>query len=266
MGQLAKAATPFAAGFDRRSCGPDQGCLPMAGVTLMAAGSGDVAAVSSLVTTGWVAQVWAVSAPPLGWVLKTSWLAAPAVMLKALLKWAWPAPSGSRGQGVRPPTCPVILQPAKEAVPPVVVSGLVVHASVPPPQGLVPTARVMEAVPPVTALPPTSWTVTAGCLAHVAALVPPPGWVVKATWVAGPTERSTKPKSHLSARPKSRGQRIGPGLADNLATGKGIHSGRSRQWVGGAGERGAIAGLAGDRQRHRIGGGGHYVAAGVFEH
>ena len=62
-------------------------------------------------------------------------------------------------------------------------SGLVAQASVPP--GLVPIARVREAVE-ATVLPPTSWTVTAGCVVHVAVLAPPPGWVVKARLAAGP--------------------------------------------------------------------------------
>ena len=39
---------------------------------------------SSTVTLGWVAQA-APSTPPPGWALKTSWLAAPKVMVKALL-------------------------------------------------------------------------------------------------------------------------------------------------------------------------------------
>ena len=36
---------------------------------------------SSTLTAGWVPQA-APSAPPPGWVLKTSWVAAPAVMVK----------------------------------------------------------------------------------------------------------------------------------------------------------------------------------------
>ncbi len=79
---------------------------------------------------------------------------------------------------------PVILQPANDAVPPVAASGLVVQAKVPP--GSVPRARVIEFVAPVTVLPPASSTVTTGCVLQVAALVPPPGWVLKASWVAGP--------------------------------------------------------------------------------
>ena len=39
---------------------------------------------SSTVTTGWVVQA-APLAPPPGWALKTSWVAAPMVMVKALL-------------------------------------------------------------------------------------------------------------------------------------------------------------------------------------
>ena len=78
----------------------------------------------------------------------------------------------------------MILQPAKEATPPVAPSGLVVQASVPP--GLVPMARVMELVAEVTTLPDWSSTLTPGWVVQVAPSAPPPGWVVKASWVAAP--------------------------------------------------------------------------------
>ena len=63
-------------------------------------------------------------------------------------------------------------------------SGLVVQASVPP--GLVPMARVIELVAVVTTLPDWSSTLTAGWVVQVAPSAPPPGWVVKTSWVAGP--------------------------------------------------------------------------------
>ena len=82
------------------------------------------------------------------------------------------------------PALPVILQPAKVATPALAASGLVVQARVPP--GLVPMARVIELVALVTVLPPASSTVTAGWVPQAAPLAPPPGWVVKTSWVAAP--------------------------------------------------------------------------------
>ena len=58
------------------------------------------------------------------------------------------------------------------------------QASVPP--GLVPMARVTEFVAPVTTFPPTSSTLTAGCVLQADPFAPPPGWVVKPSWVAPP--------------------------------------------------------------------------------
>ena len=77
----------------------------------------------------------------------------------------------------------MILQPAKVATPLLGVSGLVVQASVPP--GLVPMARVIDAAELVTVLPEASSTVTTGWVVQAAPLAPPPGWVVKTSWVAG---------------------------------------------------------------------------------
>ena len=82
------------------------------------------------------------------------------------------------------PALPVILQPAKLAMPVLAVSGLVVQASVPP--GLVPTASVIELVALVTTLPPASSTLTAGWVPQAAPLAPPPGWPVKTNWEALP--------------------------------------------------------------------------------
>ena len=63
-------------------------------------------------------------------------------------------------------------------------SGFVVQASVPP--GLVPRARVIWLVALVTTLPEASSTLTAGWVPQVAPLAPPPGWALKASWVAVP--------------------------------------------------------------------------------
>ena len=63
-------------------------------------------------------------------------------------------------------------------------SGLVEQLSAPP--GLVPTASVTELVALVTTLPEASSTLTAGCVPKAAPLAPPPGWVLKAIWVAVP--------------------------------------------------------------------------------
>ena len=79
-----------------------------------------------------------------------------------------------------------ILQPAKVSTPATAVLGFVVHVSVPPP-GFVPIASVIDAVLPVTVLPPASCTVTTGCWAHADPPVPPPGCVVNASFAAAPT-------------------------------------------------------------------------------
>ena len=114
----------------------------------------------------------------------------------------------------------MILQPAKVATPPVAASGLVVQASVPP--GLVPMARVIELVAVghhVARLRPR-WRPRAGW-STLSPLAPPPGWVVKTSWVAVPT---VMVNGVLVARgePGGRcGQRVGARLAGDLAAGEG---------------------------------------------
>jgi hypothetical protein len=83
----------------------------------------------------------------------------------------------------------VILQPTKVATP--LVAPLVVppvQASVAPVPGWLLIDRVTEAVEDVTGLPELSSTVTTGWLPvpQTVPLPPPPGWVVNATWLAGP--------------------------------------------------------------------------------
>ena len=84
----------------------------------------------------------------------------------------------------------MILHPAKVATPAAAVFGLVVQAKAPPPAGWVAMAKVTLAVLLVLiTLPPLSSTLTAGWVVQVAPLAPPLGWVLKASWVAGPTVR-----------------------------------------------------------------------------
>ena len=56
----------------------------MARVMELVAVGHHVARPSSTLTAGWVVQV-APLAPPPGWVVKTSWVAVPAVMVNAVL-------------------------------------------------------------------------------------------------------------------------------------------------------------------------------------
>ena len=80
---------------------------------------------------------------------------------------------------------PVISQPANVATPPVVVTAVCVQPSVPPAFSAI--ANVTLVVFVATVFPPESSTVTTGWLVQVEVLPPPPGWVVKASWVAAPT-------------------------------------------------------------------------------
>ena len=47
-------------------------------------------------------------------------------------------------------------------------------------------ARVTALVAVVTVLPPTSSMLTLGWAVHTAPLAPPPGWVLKTSWLAAP--------------------------------------------------------------------------------
>jgi hypothetical protein len=79
-----------------------------------------------------------------------------------------------------------MLTPLKVATPFEAVSGFLVTDSVPP-DGLVPIARVIEALEVVTVLPPASSTVTTGCVVKALDCLPPEGCVVKTSLAAGPT-------------------------------------------------------------------------------
>jgi len=78
-----------------------------------------------------------------------------------------------------------MLQPANVSTPEEALCGFVVQVSVPPP-GFVPIASMIEAELPVTVLPFASSTVTIGCVVQAVPPVPPPGCVVKTTFVAVP--------------------------------------------------------------------------------
>ena len=136
---------------------------------------------SSTQTTGWVPKaVPPVEAP--GEVAKPSLVAAPATVKLALVACAR---SPSVALRVKAPCVPsVILQPEKVAMPPTALTaGQVLRVPVP-----VLMATVTVEVLVVTVLPPASSTVTTGWVANTVAVVAAPGDVVKASWVAGPTE------------------------------------------------------------------------------
>jgi hypothetical protein len=80
----------------------------------------------------------------------------------------------------------VIRHPEKLATPELAPSGFVVQPSVAPLPGWVAIVRVTDAEELVTVLPAASWTVTTGCCAHAPPETPPPGCVVKASFVAAP--------------------------------------------------------------------------------
>src|SRR5271155_4512482 len=83
---------------------------------------------------------------------------------------------------------PVILQPAKVAVPlvPLALTGLVVQLKVP-----TGSVKVIELVAEVPTLPLESSTATTGWVGQAAALAQPAGAVLKASWVAAPKVRVT---------------------------------------------------------------------------
>ena len=141
--------------------------------------------MSWTVTTGWEANATPLVAVALGWVVMANWAAAPTVRAKlAVVALVRPADEVVR---VKLPNVPVSLQPAKVAMPPVAVCGLVAQARVPVP---VATARVTGALEPVTVLPLASWMVTTGCVVKATALMAPAGWVVTANLLAAPAVRA----------------------------------------------------------------------------
>ena len=71
-------------------------------------------------------------------------------------------------------------------MPAAAVLGFAVQPMVAPVPGWVVMARVMELAAVGTVLPPGSWTVTTGCVAHACPSTPPPGSVVKASCEAAP--------------------------------------------------------------------------------
>ena len=64
--------------------------------------------------------------------------------------------------------------------------GLAVQAERGPAAGLGGDGQGDRVVAVVTVLPPASSTVTTGWVAQACPSTPPPGWVVKASWVAAP--------------------------------------------------------------------------------
>jgi hypothetical protein len=80
----------------------------------------------------------------------------------------------------------VILHPAKDATPCDAVTGFAVQLSTAPLPGWEVMARVTALVFPVATFPLASSTETAGWADQAVPLAPPPGWVVKTSFVAAP--------------------------------------------------------------------------------
>ena len=138
---------------------------------------------SCTVTTGCCPHAEAAPPPP-GCVVNATRVAGPTVMLNGALVADVSTPLVA--VSVYPVPALSILQPAKVSTPATAGFGFVVHVSVPPP-GFVPIASVIDAVLPVTVLPPASCTVTTGCVPNAAPPVELAGELVKASFAAGPT-------------------------------------------------------------------------------
>ncbi len=170
-------------------------------------------------------------------------------MVKALLV-AVVKPVGSGGRGCSCPVLPVILQPAKEATPPVALSGLVVQARVPARVGADGQGdRVGGRGHRVAAGCPRR--VTAGWVAQTAPLAPPPGWVVKASWEAAPSGDVEGVAGRRGEPGRGGGQGVAAGLAGDLAAGEGGHAARrASSGLAGAGQ-GAPARVGADGEGDR---------------
>ena len=123
----------------------------------------------------------------------------------------------------------MILQPAKEATPPLAPSGLVVQARVAPLPGWVVMARVIEALEVLTVLPPASWTVTAGWVVQTASVRPAAGLGGEGQ-LGGGTDRDVEGVARGPCQPgRRRGESVGTELARDAAAAEGGSSRLPRQ-------------------------------------
>ncbi len=131
----------------------------------------------------------------------------------------------------------MMLHPVNAAAPLAVVTGLAEHASVAPLPGWVLMERVTEALDVVTVLPPLSSMATTGCVLQVAALGPPPGWVVKPSCVAGPTVMVRLFEVALGEAGGRGREGVGARLTDDVAPGERCDAAGRRKRVGRARQR-----------------------------
>ena len=141
---------------------------------------------SSTLTTGWVARAAPLASVVLGWVVMTSWVAAPVDMVMVVEAARGEAVTGE-GQGVGVPFSAVEGQAregghaAGERCPGAVA------AMEPPPLAI--DALAVPELTEVTTLPPESSTLTTGWVARAAPLASVlEGWVVMTSLVAAPVD------------------------------------------------------------------------------
>src|SRR5579884_1597599 len=149
----------------------------MATVTVEVSVVTTLPAASSMATLGWVDQAVLEEPPPGCWV-KASCEAEPAVMVK-LAELTLSESVASVAVRLKLPALS-ILQPEKEATPAVVVAEQPERVPVP-----VWMDKVM-AFEEDTVLPEASSMLTTGWVDQAVLEEPPPGWVVKTTWLAEP--------------------------------------------------------------------------------
>ena len=131
---------------------------------------------SSTWTTGWALNVTPLFVVP-GDVVKFSWVAEPAVMVK-LVEVTEVRPV-LVAESLKAPAVPVMAQPAKVAAPAVAVTGLVVQESVPEPLA---TDKVIGAEAVVTTALPEFSILTTGWVLNATPLAVVPGVAVKASF------------------------------------------------------------------------------------
>src|ERR1017187_3846139 len=114
--------------------------------------------------TGCVGNATPLPAPPTGWVVIVSWLAAPAV--RTIVLDVAPVGDGTLKRRVKLPAVPLMNRPAYVATPRALVTTLVAPFSVPLPEAIVAvTVRLT-----LTALPCASRTWSIGCSANATPL------------------------------------------------------------------------------------------------
>ena len=251
MAHPAKVATPDEAvsGLVEQASAPDEGVSEIMAEEEVTT----LPLASSTLTTGWALKATPFVELP-GDAVKTSWVAAPALMVKLVeFPMVKPVLAAERVKG---PAMPVMAQPANVATPDEVVTGFVVQATVPDPLA---TDRVIGAKAVVTTALLEFSIATTGCALNATPLLVVPGDVVKISFKVPVIEiLAVSP-----VRPTTGGaEREAAGRAGDLTPGEGGDAAGRGDRVGGAVQR---ARARSEGQSHRRGRGSDHVAAGVLD-